>query len=148
MTKISAAKHEGPQTEKLPVSGPVLVLLLVSRDTMVEVEMDDFFLSPTITNHFVGGGPAMPPPRKWVSAPEFPPHYWVSRSLFRMRLKRAYGGLAEPLAPRMALFCLSFLHFMGCIGTQTAPVSSTLEGRAFCANPQAGPSWPKLAGPS
>ena len=58
-----------------------------------------------------------------------------------MRLKHAYDGLAEPLAPRMALFCLSFLHFMGCIGTQTAPVSSTLESRAFCANPQAGPSW-------
>ena len=32
MTKIFAAKQEGPQTEKLP-SGPVLVL--VSRDTIM-----------------------------------------------------------------------------------------------------------------
>ena len=40
MTKIFAAKQEGPQTEKLPVSGPALVLVLVSRDTiMVKVEM-------------------------------------------------------------------------------------------------------------
>lgn len=163
MAKISAAKQQGPQMEKLPVSGPVLVLLLVSRDTMVKVESNhpvthrrtihhDFFLSPTITNHFVGGGsPAMPPPRKWVSAPEFPPHYWMSRSLFRMQLKHADDGLAEPLAPRMALFCLSFLHFMGCISTQTAPVSSTLESRAFRANPQAassGPSWLDQADPS
>ena len=69
MTKISAAKHEGPQTEKLPVSGPVLVLLLVSRDTMVEVEMDDFFLSPTITNHFVGGGPGNAAPKKMGFSP-------------------------------------------------------------------------------
>ena len=140
------------------MSGPVLMLLLVSRDTMVKVEMDNHSVahrrttisfshqpSPTIS---WGGGPAMPPPRKWVSAPEFPPHYWMSRSLFRMQLKRAYDGLAEPLAPRMALFCLSFLHFMGCIVTQTAPVSSTLESRAFCANPQAGPSWLAQADPS
>lgn len=144
MTKIFAAKQEGPQTEKLP-SWPVLVL--VSRDTiMVKVNGVTEWLSPSTTISFSHqptiswGGRQRQPPRKWVSAPEFPPHLLDISSLFRMQLKHAYNGLAEPLASRMALFCWSFLHFMGCIGAQTAPGINAWKQSLPCERP----GWFKL----